>query len=295
MMSDDNSKRLCLVVPYFGKWPFWFDFFLTSCGWNPDIDWLFYTDCDIPDAHPTNVRFVSCRFTEYVQKVSDTLHIRFAPHDAYKLCDLKPALGAVHETDLQGYAYFGFGDIDVIWGDVAGWLYPRLQQHGCVSTHETRISGHLCAFHNTPELREAFRRAPDWQACLENPAHTRFDEAQFSKVFLRYKNWPRWARRLIDQGDPLRRDALFEESFSTPGCRIPWRDGREVYPGAWHCRPAQLSNDIDGDRVFPYVHFLAWKRLWREDTDPRASRVRVEPAVNQGWRLTAAGFDPLEQ
>lgn len=293
-MPQAPAQRLCLIVPYFGRWPFWFDFFLVSCGWNPAVDWLFYTDCELPDAHPANVRFVRCTFAEYCQRVSDSLHIRFMPDNPYKLCDLKPALGSIHADELREHAWFGFGDIDVIWGDVAAWLYPRLQQHSCVATHATRISGHLCAFHNTTAMREAFRRVPRWQQALENPQHLRFDEAQFSRVFIRYKNWPHWARRLLDQSDPYRREALFEESFSTPGCRIPWRDGREVYPRTWYCRPVQLTNDLDGGQTLPYVHFLAWKRGWRDDADPRGARVRVEPAVDRGWRLSAAGFDPLE-
>lgn len=294
-MNALAQKRLCLIVPYFGHWPFWFDFFLASCAWNPDIDWLFHTDCGIPARYPRNVRFIETDYRDYLQKVSDALGIRFFPENPYKLCDLKPAIGKVHEAELAGYAYFGFGDIDVIWGDLQGYLYPRLEKHALVSTHATRPSGHLCALHNTPMMREAFYRIDDWKACLENPEHLRFDEAHYGRVFIRYKNWPRLLRRAYDQLDPYRRSALFEESFSTPGCRIPWRDGREVFPQAWYCRPGHLSNDLDGEAVtFPYVHFLAWKRLWRDAKDPRRELVQVSADDPRGWCLTAAGFGPLE-
>lgn len=285
-----QHERLCLIVPYFGRWPFWFDFFLASCRWNPGIDWLFFTDCGMPATVPPNVRFVEIGFAEYCQQVSERLNIRFMPENAYKLCDLKPALGEIHADELADYDYFGFGDVDVIWGDLQGWLYPRLHNHDCVSTHATRISGHLCAFRNTQALRTAFRHAPQWKSCLENPRHTRFDEAQFSKVFLRYKNWPAWFRRCMDCTDMYRRRALFEECFSTPGCRISWHDGSRRFPSAWFCTPDGLRNDIDGERTFPYLHFLDWKRGWK-NASPHSAYVRTSADADLGWRLSEQGFD----
>lgn len=32
--------KITLVLPYFGQWPFWFDFFLLSCRRNPSVQWL---------------------------------------------------------------------------------------------------------------------------------------------------------------------------------------------------------------------------------------------------------------
>ena len=52
-----TAPRLLFVIPYFGRWPFWMPFFLKSCRFNPDVQWLFFTDCGaLPDA-PSNVRF----------------------------------------------------------------------------------------------------------------------------------------------------------------------------------------------------------------------------------------------
>ena len=43
-----TTPRLLFLIPYFGRWPFWMPFFLQSCRFNPDVQWLFFTDCGTP-------------------------------------------------------------------------------------------------------------------------------------------------------------------------------------------------------------------------------------------------------
>jgi len=67
---------------------------------------------------PPNLRFRSKSFADYCQLVSDRLGIDFSPTRAYKLCDIRPALGDIHPQEIEGYDYFGYGDIDVIYGNI---------------------------------------------------------------------------------------------------------------------------------------------------------------------------------
>jgi hypothetical protein len=39
--------------------------FLESCHRNPDIDWLFFTDCGVPESLPPNVTVESMMFSDY--------------------------------------------------------------------------------------------------------------------------------------------------------------------------------------------------------------------------------------
>jgi len=87
-MSESSS--ICLVMPYFGQWPFWMPFFLQSCRFNPSVDWLLYTDCQPLDHCPENVRVVQISLNDYCRKVSTKLSIDFSPTKAYKLCDIRP-------------------------------------------------------------------------------------------------------------------------------------------------------------------------------------------------------------
>src|SRR5471032_2033341 len=88
--------RILFLIPYFGQWPFWMPFFLESFRRNTDIDWLLFSDCGIPENLPPNVTVETMSFGDYCGLVSRRLNIDFAPDAAYKLCDIKPALGHIH-------------------------------------------------------------------------------------------------------------------------------------------------------------------------------------------------------
>lgn len=42
------QAKIAMIVPYFGKWPEWMDLYLYSCSKNPQVDFLFFTDCLVP-------------------------------------------------------------------------------------------------------------------------------------------------------------------------------------------------------------------------------------------------------
>lgn len=118
------SPSICFVIPYFGRWPFWMPLFLESCRLNSDIDWLLFSDCGEPEHLPPNVRIEPIDYASYCAWVSQRLGIPFAPANPYKLCDLKPALGYIHEDRLRGYDFWAFGDLDVLYGRLREYFTP---------------------------------------------------------------------------------------------------------------------------------------------------------------------------
>ena len=285
------SPRILFVIPYFGRWPFWMPFFLESCRHNADINWLFFSDCGVPENLPANVTVELISFTDYCRKVSERLKINFAPKEAYKLCDIKPALGYIHEDRLQGYDFWAFGDIDLVYGDLRSYFTAeRLARYDLFSTHERRVAGHLCLMRNTSCKRELFMRIKDWQQRFTDNQHHALDEGAFSRIFLWRKNLPKPLFELVGKFNPLRRTSEFTEAFSTPGGCIKWHDGTENFPGKWFWKNGILKNDRDGDHTFPYFHFVCWKRNeWAKlpAPDPVAiQRLAAEPA----WVIDATGF-----
>lgn len=287
-------QRILIVIPYFGKWPFWMPFFLEGCRCNPTIDWLLFSDCGIPAGCPANVRVEDVSFDDYCRLASNRLKIDFRPASPYKLCDLKPALGHIHEDSLNGYDFWAFGDIDVIYGDLRSYFKDsRLGRYDLISTHARRISGHLCLLRNSTRMREAFMSAGGWQTALSQPEHCGFDEGKFSRLFIRHKNWPEAFRRIFDVGNPWRRSSDFSESFSTPHGRVPWTDGSLNFPGRWFWREGRLTNDLDGERIFPYFHFIGWKVHEWSKRDPAGLVAAENLVASRAWTVSADGFGSI--
>ncbi|AXO86807.1 hypothetical protein DZC75_01830 [Pseudomonas parafulva] len=285
------TPRILFVIPYFGEWPFWMPFFLESCRRNADIDWLLFSDCGTPADLPANVRIEAISYSDYCRLVSDRLEIDFAPQQAYKLCDIKPALGYIHADRLEGYDFWAFGDIDLVYGDLRAYFTnERLARRDFFSTHERRVAGHLCLIRNTPCKRALFKRMPNWQARFTDQTHHALDEGAFSRLFLRRKNLPRPLFKLLGQLNPLRRRSDFTEAYSTPNGCIAWHDGRKVFPQRWYWRDGRLSNDLDSQRAYPYFHFACWKRNeWRDVPQPDSQQVQ-QLAATSNWMINDRGF-----
>ncbi|TBU95732.1 hypothetical protein DNJ95_08585 [Stutzerimonas kirkiae] len=286
-----REPRICFVIPYFGAWPFWMPFFLESCRYNPSIDWLLFSDCGIPQDTPENVRIVETSFADYCRLVSLRLGIEFAPDSSYKLCDIKPALGYVHQDRLQGYDFWAFGDIDVIYGDLREYFSAeRLATKDLFSTHDQRVSGHLCLLRNDTRMREAFMRIPHWRERF-NEVHQGLDEGAFSRLFIRHKNWPGFLRRLAARCNDWSRRSEFVEAHST-FTRLADRSTRVA--DTWHWRQGKLSNSDLPGRSLPYLHFMVWKNGPWKGREDLLGPVGLQHAAaweisEMGWRQAQPG------
>lgn len=291
-----GNPSICFVIPYFGSWPFWMPLFLESCRRNPDIDWLLFTDCGTPPDLPHNVRIEHISYVDYCALVSERLGIDFAPDNAYKLCDIKPALGYIHEDSLQGYDFWAFGDLDVIYGKLRAYFTAeRLARYDLYSTHARRVSGHLCLIRNFSQMRELFMKMPRWKERFMDQEHHALDEGAFSRLFLWRKNFPEPLFKLVGLLNPLRRRSEFIEAFSTPNGCIPWIDGTFRFPQRWCWNEGSLTNDLDGSREFPYFHFAIWKRgAWSERTAPLPEAVRTL-ASRPAWKIDENGLSECVQ
>jgi tetratricopeptide (TPR) repeat protein len=267
-----------MLCPYFGRWPTWINFFVESCKWNPDVHWRIYTDCGEPENKAGNIDFIPISFDDYKALVRERLKVAFDPVAPYKLCDLKATLGVVHEKEIIGYPFFGYGDIDVVYGDISRFYgEKKLAALDVVSTHPERLSGHFAVLRNTSALRRAFERIPEYRALLETPQLTGMDESGFSEIFL----------------NSTKERSLFVERYSTVLCWRGWHDGTMNYPQRWFWRRGHLTNERDGEREFLYLHFMRWQSpRWINDPPQPGEAMWVgREIVHMDWRLAGSeGF-----
>ncbi|WP_404396473.1 DUF6625 family protein [Stutzerimonas chloritidismutans] len=266
-------------------------FFIESCRANPNINWLLIGDCAVLEDLPNNVEQRFFAFVDYCAFVSECLGINFNPSNPYKLCDLKPALGFIHAADVAGYDFWGFSDLDLIYGDLRSYFSDaRLRKYKVLSTHERRISGHFCLLRNEPELNSLFWKIPDFVRRAEDPKNHALDEGGFSRIFLWRKNFPKPLFDFVGLFNRWRRVAEFKEAFSTPNGIRPWTDGTQDYPAFWVWRNGRLQNAKDGDRQFPYLHFLVWKKDWQQSSQPMSYEQAQVLASRRNWRIDRDGF-----
>ena len=296
-----KQKKIIFLMPYFGCFPEWFTFYLESCRWNPTIDWLFLTDCHIPENTPANVRFIQISFEKYKQLVSKRLDIDFKPESPYKVCDIRPAFGHIHQEYIEGYDYFGFGDVDVIYGDLRAFYTDEVLNRNTISTHEDRVSGHLFLMKNNEKWINSFRKIPNWQQCMSQSSYVGLDEGAFSKVLRGRKRIPYALYKLLGILDPYKRNHLFKEQFSTVLSGRPWLDGTYNYPDRWFWNRGKLT--VESGEELMYLHFMNWKStryqdgLYKDKPTWESLSQIVDPNVkdpSQGFCISRRGFTNLD-
>lgn len=263
--------------------------FSSKAAWNPDVQWRIYTDCGKPENKADNIDFVPISFDDYKGLVRERLKIAFDPAQPYKLCDIKPALGAVHEREIADYPFFGYGDIDVIYGDISRFYSKeKFADLDVISTHPERLSGHFAVLRNTSTLRRAFEQIPDYRAMLEAQQIIGMDEFGFSEIFL----------------NSSKERTSFVERHSTILCWRGWHDATMDYPKRWFWQNGQLTNERDGARQFLYLHFMRWQSSrWTNDPPQPGEAAWVGHEIvhtdwriarNEGFCISSAGFTPID-
>lgn len=284
-------KKIAFVIPYFGPFPSWMEYFVASCRKNDSIDFFLFSDNQKPLDWPDNMHFYPIDFSAYKRLVSERLGINFDPENAYKLCDIKPALGLIHEDVLKGYDYWGFCDIDVVFGNIRAFMTDELL--GVIdffSAHERRVAGHFSLMKNEEKYNESFFSAKNWRSVFEDREHRAFDEKHYSDVYKGFKNFPSLLAKACSWVVlPMSRRALFREEFSTPGLRYNWTDGSRNFPTEWYWEEGQLTNN-QSEKEFLYFHFLKWKKNW---VGLDIAHVPKQD-VNKKWKITINGFEPNE-
>jgi hypothetical protein len=122
---------------------------------------------------------------EVEQLATDKLGFQVNLQFGYKLCDFKPAYGFLFSELLDGYDFWGQSDIDIIYGDIRGFITNEmLEQYDFISIRHDYTTGCFALYRNTGLLNTIFMRSKDYRLVFSSPNHFCFDECNFKHDLL---------------------------------------------------------------------------------------------------------------
>lgn len=179
-----RKNNIAIIIPYFGKWPPWFGYFLNSCSYNSSVDWFLFTDCGKPGEIFNNTIFIDFTLNDFNRLASQQTGLEIDIKNPYKLCDLKPAYGHIFEEYIRDYEFWGYGDIDLIYGNLnAHFIEELLNNYDILSNHDQFISGHLCIIRNMPATNLLYRKDGLFEDVFKDTFYTGFDEQLLKRKF----------------------------------------------------------------------------------------------------------------
>lgn len=281
--------RICVIAVYFGPLPAWFGLWLTSCAANPEIDFIFVSDQEVNEP-PANMRVISESLADVRGRLANVCGTEVCLGRTYKLCDYKPFLGSAYAEELKGYDYWGFCDIDLVFGDLARyfrdlevWRYDKFLP-----------LGHLFLVRNEPRATELWRLTlrgeQVWRNVVNTEDNCAFDETSFNDICIEHGVPTCWEHPFADVIPRRKRFTLgartvirnghFDYALTHYGNYNQqvfwWRDGRTG-------RAALVDDDVL-EEEFMYVHFQK-RHFGRDD---------VHVAPGDGFFLGAEGFYPMD-
>lgn len=163
---------------YFGQEPNYLRLWAESCGSNPSV--TFHLVCDFkPDCTiPPNVHIHITSINDLHNRVKSVYGIESSHITPYKVCDLKPAFARLYPELLAEFAYWGYCDVDLIWGNIP----LLLKKHGAFGSDifgvcgPRYVSGPFALFRNTDRVNALHEVGDHHLQAFSNPSYVGFDE-----------------------------------------------------------------------------------------------------------------------
>jgi hypothetical protein len=167
-------------------------FLLASMKWNPDIKFVIINiynpektqlvhwkevvkQFDVPNLH---IEYLT--LTEFSDRVFDRLHVRIPFTDSwyYKMCDFKPTLAYLFPelSSNSTYKYWGYADLDVVWGNITKFSYLFQNGRPFVISGWWHTTGALNMFINEDWTQGLFMTDPKYIPLLADPVYRNMDE-----------------------------------------------------------------------------------------------------------------------
>ena len=170
-------KTIVIIFPYFGSLPIQYKMWRESALHNPSVDFMFFTDADVEPAK--NIIVHQMQFCDFQQLVQNAFDFPIVLDRPYKLCEYKQAYGYILKDYINDYNFWGFGDLDLVYGDIRSFFTDN------VLTHKFLLGwGHLTLLHNDEDTNTYFMKQiagyQNYKDAFTTSKITFFDEYGFN-------------------------------------------------------------------------------------------------------------------
>jgi hypothetical protein len=140
---------------------------------NPTVDFMFFTDADVEPAE--NIIIYKMQFEDFQKIAQQAFDFPIVLDRPYKLCEYKQAYGYMLHNYIKDYDFWGFGDLDLVYGDLRSFLTEDVLAHKFLLGW-----GHLTLLHNDDETNTYFMKQVEgyqnFQDAFTTSKITFFDE-----------------------------------------------------------------------------------------------------------------------
>lgn len=147
MFKDSGNicqSKVAFLVPFFGKKPTYFDWWAKSCEHNSaNFHWYVYNDhVDSKIFYNKSVTIIPLQFGEMIKSFKNILNLNIV-NNVRRVCDYRILFPVIRMKDdsLCGYDFYGYTDIDVIYGNFIKFIGDDFYKYSIISGNYNRPCG----------------------------------------------------------------------------------------------------------------------------------------------------------
>jgi len=180
-LFQSYKKTIAILTCWYGPYPWYFPYFIHSCSFNPTVDFFIITNNKESILNkPKNVKIIHKTLEEIKTAAFEKLGFMINIDYPYKLCDFKPAYGFLFSEIINGYAHWGQGDLDIIFGNIRGFITNEmLTDYDFISSRHDYTTGCFALYRNNEKMNSFFMRSKDYQLVFSSPKFYSFSECNF--------------------------------------------------------------------------------------------------------------------
>lgn len=125
------------------------DLFFKSCEKNTNFKFIILTDDKRNFEHPSNVEIIKLSFENMKKRIQSKFDFKIKLEKPYKLCDFRPAFGYIFDDIFKECEYWGYCDLDMIFGNLRKYLPARTYD-------KISYLGPLSLYRNSEDINKAF-------------------------------------------------------------------------------------------------------------------------------------------
>lgn len=172
-----NMNKILILTFYFGESPWYLDYFIQSCKANKDVDFIFFTDVKGILVKDENIKIIDISFNDFKLIIENHFSFELSIEQPIKLCDIRPSFGEVFSHLIKDYDFWGYCDIDIVFGRIRSFLDDNvLNNYDVISSKHQYLSGFFAVYRNNVEINSLYRSSADYIKVFQSSDLLLFDE-----------------------------------------------------------------------------------------------------------------------
>lgn len=174
---------IAFLIPYFGHLPNNFNLWLKSCEHNSTIDFIVLTDDQREFNYPKNVKVIYCSFDDIKKRIQNHFDFNVAIDTPWRLSLFKPAYGDIFLNELKDYDFWGYCDLDLMWGDIRSFITDDL----LIEYERVGTKGHASIYRNSALVNSRYKTivsdTANYKTVFKGLSDYSFDENGMDEIY----------------------------------------------------------------------------------------------------------------